>query len=140
VVAGGGYNHRYGLYDMILLKDNHIDFCGGITRAILKTEHYLKTKELDLRVEIETRSLDDVREVLQCGRVNRILLDNLSSDTVKEAVQLIGGRYETEASGGITLENIRAYAEAGVDYISVGALTHSVRSLDLSLKAEIGVK
>lgn len=137
VTVGGGFNHRFGLYDMILLKDNHIDFCGGITKAVMKVQHYLRVKELSLPIEVETRSLKDVEEVLQCGHVHRIMLDNFEPDKVREAVELINGRYETEASGGITLETIRSYAETGVDFISVGALTHSVRSLDLSLKAEI---
>jgi nicotinate-nucleotide pyrophosphorylase (carboxylating) len=137
VTVGGGFNHRNGLYDMILIKDNHIDFCGGITKAILKVQHYLRVKNLALRIEVETRSIKDVKEVLQCGNIHRILIDNFTPDKVKEAVDLIKGEYETEASGGITLENIRPFAEAGVDFISVGALTHSVKSLDLSLKAEI---
>lgn len=138
VTVGGGFNHRYGLYDMIMLKDNHIDFCGGITKAVQKVHEYLKVNNLDLRIEVETRSLENVKEVLLCGGIDRIMLDNFVPSTVKEAVDLINGTYETEASGGITLETIRSFAETGVDFISVGALTHSVRSLDLSLKAEIG--
>ena len=137
VTVGGGANHRFGLYDMIMLKDNHIDFCGGITKAIQKVHAYLQAKQLDLRIEVETRNLDNVKEVLECGGVHRIMLDNFTPDKVQEAVLLIARKYETEASGGITLETIRAYAETGVDFISVGALTHSVKSLDLSLKAEI---
>jgi nicotinate-nucleotide pyrophosphorylase (carboxylating) len=138
VTVGGGANHRMGLYDMIMLKDNHIDFCGGITPAIQKTQAYLKRNHLSLKIEVETRNLDDVSEVLACGGIDRIMLDNYKPEQVKEAVALINGQYETEASGGITLETIRAYAETGVNFISVGALTHSVKSLDLSLKAEIG--
>ncbi|MDB5227645.1 MAG: nadC [Bacteroidota bacterium] len=137
VTVGGGSNHRFGLYDMILLKDNHIDFCGGITQAILKVHHYLKINNLDLRIEVETRNLDNVKEVIKCGGIHRIMLDNFTADDVKAAVELINGSYETEASGGITVETIRSYAETGVDFISVGGLTHSVNSLDLSLKAEI---
>jgi nicotinate-nucleotide pyrophosphorylase (carboxylating) len=138
VTVGGGFNHRFGLYDMIMLKDNHIDFCGGITKAVQKVLEYLKVNNLDLRIEVETRNIENVREVLKCGGIHRIMLDNFTPEKVKEAVDLINGKYETEASGGITLETIRPYAEAGVDFISVGAITHSVRSLDLSLKAEIG--
>lgn len=137
VTVGGGFNHRFGLYDMIMLKDNHIDFCGGITKAVHKVHEYLKANNLDLRIEVETRSLENVKEVLNCGGIDRIMLDNFLPEKVKEAVDLINGKYETEASGGITLETIRSFAETGVDFISVGALTHSVRSLDLSLKAEI---
>lgn len=139
VTVGGGSNHRMGLYDMIMLKDNHIDFCGGITKAIHRVQDYQKRHHLKLQVEVETRTLDDVKEVLECGGIDRIMLDNFTADAVAEAVRLIDARYETEASGGITLETIRSYAETGVDFISVGALTHSVKSLDLSLKAEIGV-
>jgi nicotinate-nucleotide pyrophosphorylase (carboxylating) len=138
VTVGGGFNHRFGLYDMIMLKDNHIDFCGGITKAVTKVREYLKTNHLDLRIEVETRSIDNVKEVLQCGGIDRIMLDNFIPENVKVAVDIINGKYETEASGGITLDTIRSFAETGVDYISVGALTHSVKSLDLSLKAEIG--
>lgn len=137
VTAGGGFNHRFGLYDMVMLKDNHIDFCGGITKAVHKVHEYLKIHALNLRIEVETRNLDNVREVMQCGGIDRIMLDNFTPELVKEAVHLIKGKYETEASGGITLDTIRSFAETGVDYISVGALTHSVKSLDLSLKAEI---
>ncbi len=137
VTVGGGFNHRFGLYDMIMLKDNHIDFCGGITKAVQKVHEYLKAHALNLRIEVETRNLDNVREVMRCGGIDRIMLDNFTPELVKEAILLIDGKYETEASGGITLDTIRSFAETGVDYISVGALTHSVKSLDLSLKAEI---
>jgi nicotinate-nucleotide pyrophosphorylase (carboxylating) len=122
---------------MIMLKDNHIDFCGGITKAVSKVRDYLAAHSLDLKIEVETRSIDNVKEVLLCGGIDRIMLDNFMPEKVKEAVEIINGKYETEASGGITLETIRSYAETGVDFISVGALTHSVKSLDLSLKAEI---
>ena len=135
VRIGGGYNHRMGLYDMIMLKDNHIDFAGGLKNALEKTNRYLKEKNLDLKVEIECRSLEDVRLALTLGGFHRIMFDNFTPEKVREGVALVQGRYETEASGGITLENLRAYAETGVDFISVGALTHSVKSLDLSLKA-----
>ena len=135
VRIGGGYNHRMGLYDMIMLKDNHIDFAGGLKNALEKTNRYLKEKHLDLKVEIECRSLEDVRLALSLGGFQRIMFDNFTPEKVREGVVLVQGKYETEASGGITLENIRAYAETGVDFISVGALTHSVKSLDLSLKA-----
>ncbi|MGE0636456.1 MAG: carboxylating nicotinate-nucleotide diphosphorylase [Bacteroidia bacterium] len=135
VKIGGGENHRFGLYDMILLKDNHIDFCGGITKAIEKTHQYLRAKNLNLKIEVETRSLDDVKEVLAVAGIQRIMLDNFTPDKLKEAVELIKGKFETEASGGINETNIRAYAETGVDFISVGALTHHIKSLDLSLKA-----
>lgn len=135
VTIGGGYNHRYGLFDMILIKDNHVDFAGGISSAINRTLQYLKSTNKNLQIEIETRNLKEVEEVLQTGNVTRILLDNMQPGLLREAVQLIAKRFETEASGGITIETIRSYAETGVDYISVGALTHSVKSLDLSLKA-----
>ncbi|MEZ5036942.1 MAG: carboxylating nicotinate-nucleotide diphosphorylase [Chitinophagales bacterium] len=135
VTVGGGFNHRFGLYDMIMLKDNHIDFCGGITKAIQKVRTYLSDNNLSLKIEVETRSIDDVKEILTCGGIDRIMLDNYKPEDCKTAVDLINKQYEVEASGGITLETIRAYAETGVDFISVGALTHSVRSLDLSLKA-----
>ena len=134
VRTGGGWNHRMGLYDMIMLKDNHIDYAGGIENAIRKTRGYLTRTRKNLRVEIEARNLDDVRKILDIGGVDRIMLDNFNlSDTMK-AVKLIRGRFETESSGGITLETIRAYAECGVDYISAGALTHHIKSLDMSLK------
>lgn len=135
VVIGGGCNHRYGLYDMVMLKDNHIDYCGGIEKAILKTKAYLEAKNLDLKIEIETRSLTDIEEVLRVGHVDRIMLDNFSPELMHQGVALIGGRVETEASGGINLDNIVSYAETGVDFISIGALTHQAQSLDLSLKA-----
>lgn len=135
VVLGGGANHRIGLYDMILIKDNHVDYAGGISQAIQTANNYLKTKKKKLKIEIETRNLDEVRQVLETGKVNRIMLDNFSIPDLKKAVKLIGGRYETEASGGITEKTIASYAACGVDYISVGALTHSIKSLDLSLKA-----
>jgi len=135
VKNGGGSNHRIGLYDMILIKDNHNDFAGGIAQALSKTHQYLKDNNLNLKIEIETRSFDEVRQVLEIGGVDRIMLDNFSVDMLKEAVKMIGGRYETEASGGITIETLRAYAETGVDFISSGALTHSVKSLDLSMRA-----
>ncbi len=135
VRIGGAYNHRMGLYDMIMIKDNHHDFKGGITPAILATQAYLKEKNLDIKVEIEVRNLEELQEVLEVGQVDRILLDNMDVPTTIEAVKLVDGRFETESSGGITLETIRGYAETGVDYISVGALTHSYRSMDMSLKA-----
>lgn len=135
VKIGGGENHRFGLYDMILLKDNHIDFCGGITKAIEKTHQYLKEKNKNLKIEVEARSLQDVKEILTLGGIQRIMLDNFTAGKLKEAVELINGKFETEASGGINETNIRAYAETGVDFISVGALTHHIKSLDLSLKA-----
>jgi nicotinate-nucleotide pyrophosphorylase (carboxylating) len=135
VRIGGGINHRMGLYDMILIKDNHIDYAGGIENAIHKTEEYLKRNNLNLKVEIEARSLEDVRTILSTGRVDRIMLDNFSVDDTLTAVKEISGRYETESSGGINLSTIRSYAECGVDFISVGALTHHIKSLDMSLKA-----
>ena len=135
VVIGGGANHRYGLFDMILIKDNHIDFAGGIEKAIDKANAYLKAKEKKLAIEIETRSISDVQRVLKHGKVQRIMLDNFSPNQTLEAVQIIRGKYETESSGGITEHNIASYARCGVDFISVGALTHHVKSLDLSLKA-----
>jgi nicotinate-nucleotide pyrophosphorylase (carboxylating) len=135
VETGGGRNHRKGLYDMILIKDNHIDFAGGIKNAIENANHYLRRINKNLKVEIEARTLDDIREILRTGHVDRIMLDNFSPDKTLEAVRLIEGKYETESSGNITLRNIRKYAECGVDYISVGALTHQINSLDMSLKA-----
>ena len=135
VRIGGGVNHRFGLYDMILIKDNHVDYSGGIKQAIENTKKYLSQKGKKLDIEIEVRNLDELDQVLHAGGVNRILLDNFNFDDLRKAVKVIGGRYATEASGGITIDNIRQYAECGVDYISVGALTHSVKSLDLSLKA-----
>jgi nicotinate-nucleotide pyrophosphorylase (carboxylating) len=134
VLIGGGVNHRYALYDMVMLKDNHIDMAGGIQNAIANTKRYLKEKQKDLRIEVETRNLQEVKEVLAAGGVDTIMLDNMSIEQMREAVALIGGRCHTEASGGITEETIRKVAETGVDFISVGALTHSVKSLDLSLK------
>ena len=134
VQLGGCTNHRFGLFDMVMLKDNHIDFAGGIEKAIDKTRKYLKDNDLDLKIEIETRNLEEVKRVIGHGGVDRIMLDNFTPALVKEAVELIQGRYETEASGNITLDNLRDYAEAGVDFISVGALTHHIASLDLSLK------
>lgn len=133
VKTGGGTNHRIGLYDMIMLKDNHIDFAGGIENAIDKTLHYLKENHLELKIEIEVRDLDELRRVLAHGGVNRIMLDNFSVEDTRKAVELIAQRYETESSGGITAENILSYARCGVDYISVGALTHHIKSVDLSL-------
>ncbi len=137
VKIGGGVNHRMGLYDMIMLKDNHIDFCGGIEEAIKRTNAYLLTNNLDLGIEVETRNLEDVRRVLNTGNVQRIMLDNFTPAQVAEAVELIAGRFETEASGGINLSNIRDYAKAGADYISAGAIIHHAVSMDLSLKAQI---
>lgn len=134
VKVGGAENHRFGLFDMIMLKDNHIDFAGGIEQAIDRARNYLKEKNLNLKIEIETRSLDDVRRVMAHGGVDRIMLDNFTPDLIREALKIIGGKYETEASGGITDQTLRQYAETGVDYISVGALTHHIKSLDLSLK------
>jgi nicotinate-nucleotide pyrophosphorylase (carboxylating) len=135
VQIGGGKNHRFGLFDMIMLKDNHNDFAGGITKAVEATQAYLKDKKLDLKIEVETRNLEEVKETLDTNAVDVIMLDNMSVDMMKEAVTLINGRCETEASGGITEETIVPIAETGVDYISVGALTHSYKSLDISLKA-----
>lgn len=135
VVIGGGANHRIGLYDMILIKDNHIDYAGGIKQAIESANAYLKKKNKKLNIEIEARSLDEVKQILHVGKINRIMLDNFSTADLKKAVKLIGRKYETEASGGITEKTIRSYAKCGVDFISVGALTHSIKSLDLSLKA-----
>ncbi|HEX2968400.1 MAG TPA: carboxylating nicotinate-nucleotide diphosphorylase [Bacteroidales bacterium] len=135
VRIGGGMNHRMGLYDMIMLKDNHIDYAGGIANALEATGKYLRKNNLHLKVEIEARNLSDVESILNSGGADRIMLDNFNVENTMKAVQLIAGRTETESSGGITLETIRSYAECGVDYISVGALTHHVKSLDLSLKA-----
>lgn len=137
VKTGGGENHRFGLDDYIMLKDNHIDYAGGISEAILRVKNYLEKNQLKLQVEIETRNLDEVRQVLKTGHINRIMLDNFSPEKTREAVTLIDGLYETESSGGINLKTIGDYAACGVDYISVGALTHSAVSLDLSLKASI---
>jgi len=137
VRIGGGVNHRFGLYDMIMLKDNHIDYCGGIEKAIEKAFAYAKEKKSGLKIEVETRSLDDVKRVLAVGKVDRIMLDNFTPAQITEALQLIDGKYETEASGGIGLNNIKSYAATGVDYISSGAVIHHAVSLDLSLKATI---
>ena len=136
VRLGGGVNHRFGLFDMIMIKDNHIDFAGGIEQAIVASRAYMKDKKLDLAMVVEARSLEDVETILSVGGVKRILLDNFSVEQTREAVRLIGKRVEIESSGGITLDTIRSYAECGVDYLSVGALTHQISSLDLSLKAE----
>lgn len=135
VKIGGGCNHRIGLYDMILLKDNHVDFAGGIDKAITRAKEYCKTKGKNLKIEIEVRNFDEIRQVMAVGGVDRIMLDNFTPADTKKAVELIGGKYETESSGGITFDTLRQYAECGVDYISVGALTHSVKSLDMSFKA-----
>ena len=135
VHTGGGGNHRMGLYDMIMIKDNHIDFAGGIKPAISNVRDYLKEKQLNLKIEIEARKLEDVHEIMHIGGINRIMLDNFSPEQIREALPVIAGKYETEASGGINEQNLRRYAETGVDFISIGALTHQVRSLDLSLKA-----
>jgi len=135
VKAGGGYNHRFGLYDMIMIKDNHVDFAGGVSEALNATKSYLASENLDLKIEIEVRDFNELNEVLDIGGVDRIMLDNFTVDGMRSAINLIKGRFETEASGGITLETIRQYAETGVDYISVGALTHQIKSLDMSLKA-----
>jgi nicotinate-nucleotide pyrophosphorylase (carboxylating) len=135
VKLGGGINHRIGLYDMILIKDNHIDFAGGIEKAVKSVKDYLRIKNKNLKIEVEARSIGDVEQILSLGGIDRVLLDNFDLEKTKEAVKLINGRIETESSGGITLDTIRSYAECGVDYISVGALTHQIKSLDLSLKA-----
>lgn len=137
VRIGGGVNHRFGLFDMIMLKDNHIDFCGGIEKAVQKAYDYVQSKKPELKIEVETRSIDDVKKVIATGKgkVLRIMLDNFKPLQVAEAVKMIGGEFETEASGGINLDNIQEYAATGVDYVSVGALIHQARSLDLSLKA-----
>ena len=137
VKIGGGVNHRFGLYDMIMLKDNHIDYCGGIEKAIDKAYTYIQEKKPGLKIEVETRSIDDVKRVMATGKINRIMLDNFTPEKITEALQLINGKYETEASGGINLENIETYADTGVDYISSGAVIHQAKSLDLSLKAVI---
>ncbi|MBP6022690.1 MAG: carboxylating nicotinate-nucleotide diphosphorylase [Ferruginibacter sp.] len=137
VKIGGGVNHRFGLYDMIMLKDNHIDYCGGIEKAIDKAYDYVQVKKPGLKIEVETRSIDDVKKVLATGKINRIMLDNFTPEKITEALHLINGKYETEASGGINLENIESYAATGVDYISSGAVIHQAKSLDLSLKAKI---
>ena len=135
VKIGGGTNHRIGLFDMILLKDNHVDFAGGIENAITRAKDYCKEKGKDLKIEIEVRNFDELNQVLAIGGVDRIMLDNFNTENTKKAVELIAGRYEVESSGGITFDTLRDYAECGVDFISVGALTHSVKSLDMSFKA-----
>ncbi len=135
VKIGGGTNHRIGLYDMILIKDNHIDFAGGIENAIGKAQQYLKDTGLSLPIEVETRSLDDIRKVMEVGGVQYIMLDNFNLEDTRKAVVLIGGKYKIESSGGINFDTIRSYAECGVDFVSIGALTHQIKSLDLSLKA-----
>ena len=135
VKLGGGHNHRMGLYDMIMIKDNHHDFCGGIANAIKQTRKYLADNQLDIKVELEVRNLDELREAMDCGGVDRVMFDNFTPQLTRQAVKIVNGGMETESSGGITLETIRPYAETGVDYISVGALTHSYKSMDLSLKA-----
>jgi nicotinate-nucleotide pyrophosphorylase (carboxylating) len=136
VKIGGGVNHRFGLYDMIMLKDNHIDYCGGIEKAIEKAYAYVQEKKPGLKIEVETRSIEDVKKVMATGKVNRIMLDNFTPELITEALKIIDDKYETEASGGINLNNIDAYAATGVDYISSGAVIHQARSLDLSLKAK----
>jgi len=135
VLDGGGYNHRFGLYDMILIKDNHVDFAGGTAKAIEAANEYLLRKNFNLRIEIEVRNFVELDQVIKFGKVHRIMLDNFVPADLRKAIEIIDGRFETEASGGITLETIRSYAETGVDFISVGALTHHIKSLDLSLKA-----
>ncbi len=135
VKIGGGENHRMGLFDMILIKDNHIDYAGGITQAINAAKEYITRRNLDVKIEVEARCLNEIEEILSIGKIDRIMLDNFSIKETEKAVEMINGKYETESSGGITIETLRDYAECGVDYISVGALTHHIRSLDLSLKA-----
>lgn len=135
VKIGGGENHRMGLFDMVMLKDNHIDFAGGIEKAVHAVQAYLKEKGKDLKIEVEVRNMQELDEVLRVGGIHRIMLDNFTTEDTKKAVEIIGGKYETESSGGITMETLRSYAECGVDYISVGALTHHIKSLDMSLKA-----
>jgi nicotinate-nucleotide diphosphorylase (carboxylating) len=135
VKIGGGMNHRIGLFDMILLKDNHVDFAGGIDKAISKAKEYIREKNKNLKIEIEVRSLEELDKVLEIGGVDRIMLDNFTPELTRKAVEIIGGRYETESSGGITFDTLRKYGECGVDYISAGALTHSVKGLDMSFKA-----
>ena len=135
VKIGGGVNHRIGLFDMILLKDNHVDFAGGIDKAIHRAKDYCKEKGKDLKIEIEVRNLDELQQVLDLGGVDRIMFDNFTPELTRKAVEMVGGRYETESSGGITFDTLRQYAETGVDFISVGALTHSVKGLDMSFKA-----
>lgn len=134
VRIGGATNYRTGLYDRIMIKDNHIDFCGSITQAVVQTQEYLRKNDLDLEITLEVRDMEELKEALAVGQINRIMLDNFDTDTMRTAVGLINGKFEVEASGGITLETIRSYAETGVNFVSVGALTHSFKSLDLSLK------
>ncbi len=135
VTIGGGENHRFGLFDMVMLKDNHIDFAGGITEAIRKTKDYLHNNNLDLKIIVEARDMEEIEEILQCGGIHRILIDNFDFEETRQAVKLINNKCQTESSGGITLESVRKYADCGVDYVSSGALTHSVYNMDLSLKA-----
>jgi nicotinate-nucleotide pyrophosphorylase (carboxylating) len=137
VRIGGAVNHRFGLYDMIMLKDNHIDYCGGIEKAINKAYDYVQQNKLGIKIEVETRSIEDVQKVMAVGKVDRIMLDNFSPEKITEALKLIDGKYETEASGGINYDNIKMYAATGVDYISSGAIIHQAKSVDLSLKAVI---
>jgi nicotinate-nucleotide pyrophosphorylase (carboxylating) len=137
VLIGGGCNHRMGLYDMIMLKDNHIDYAGGLENAIEKAWTYVRSKHLKLKIEVETRNLEEVKRVVSLGKIDRIMLDNFTPEDIRSALEMIDGKFETEASGGINLENIEAYADTGVDYISVGALIHQAQSIDLSLKALI---
>ncbi len=139
VRIGGGHNHRFALYDMIMLKDNHIDFAGGVEQAIRNTTAFLASNDLKLKIEIEVRDFDELAEAMRVGGIDRIMLDNFTPENLKKALASIDGKYETEASGGITLETLRSYAETGVDFISVGALTHSYKSLDMSLKSEFGI-
>lgn len=135
VRAGGGHNHRMGLYDMVMIKDNHVDFAGGVSQAIQAARHYLQQKDINIPIEIEVRDFDELKEVMDTGGVDRIMLDNFTVPDLEKAIKIINKRYETEASGGITLNNIREYALTGVDFISVGALTHQIKSLDMSMKA-----
>ena len=135
VLAGGGTNHRYGLYDMILIKDNHVDFAGGIQQAIQAAHKYMEEKKMNLNIEIEVRNFDELQQVLESGNVHRVMLDNFTPEDLRRAIGIVDGRLETEASGRITEQNIRSYAETGVDFISSGALTHQIKSLDMSLKA-----
>ncbi|MCP4458870.1 MAG: carboxylating nicotinate-nucleotide diphosphorylase [Cytophagales bacterium] len=135
VAIGGGVNHRFGLYDMVILKDNHVDYAGGVKEAILQTINYLEENDLPLKIELEVRSLDELREAIKTGRIHRVMLDNMLPSDIRQAIRMIGGQFETEASGGITEKNIQEIAETGIDFISVGALTHSYKSLDMSLKA-----
>jgi nicotinate-nucleotide pyrophosphorylase (carboxylating) len=137
VKIGGGVNHRFGLYDMIMLKDNHIDYCGGIERAIEKAYNYVQSKKPGLKIEVETRNLEDIRKVMVVGKVDVIMLDNFTPELITEGLKMINGKYQTEASGGINLSNIESYAATGVDFISSGSIIHQARSLDLSLKAVV---